>query len=213
VDIHRFYSFVSKRYRKDRIARFKAFCRSGTVVDFGGTGWIWDQIGDGYDVTLLNNFVETEAGKHQMICGDGCHAPFASKSYDMAFSNSVIEHVGNWDAQKRFANEMQRVGRTIFCQTPNRWFPVDPHSLTPFLHWLPQKLQSRWIFRIFGIRFWFSYYPVELQPAEMLSKRKMQELFPDCEIITEYAFGLPKSFIAFGPATGPQNGGANPVGS
>ncbi len=199
MNIHSFYSFISKRYRKGRIARFKSVFRGGRVVDFGGSAPLWDQIGDGYDVTLLNRFPETNAGKYRMIIGDGCRAPFASKSYDMAFSNSVIEHVGDREAQRRFADEMQRVGRRVFCQTPNRWFPMDPHSLTPFLHWVPQQLQTRWMFRFFGIRFWFSHFPQELEPAQMLSRRKMQELFPDCEIITEYAFGLPKSFIALTP--------------
>jgi hypothetical protein len=198
VDIHRFYNFVFKRSRRDRIAKFKSLFSSGKVVDFGGSAWLWDEIGDGFDVTLLNNFSQTNAGEYKMIVGDACRAPLASQSYDIAFSNSVIEHVGDWDAQKHFANEMRRVGKAVFCQTPNRWFPIDPHSLTPFIHWMPQKLQGRWLFRIFGIRFWFAHVPSELEPAQMLSKRKMQKLYPppEFEIVTEYAFGLPKSFIA-----------------
>jgi hypothetical protein len=196
VDIHAFYSLVAKKYRKGRIARFKSLFRAGSVVDFGGSAWLWNQIGDGYEVTLLNNLRGTDAGKYQMVVGDACRAPFASQCCDIAFSNSVIEHVGDWEAQSSFAVEMQRIGRVVFCQTPNRWFPIDPHSLTPFLHWLPQKLQSPRLFRIFGIRFWFAHTREELEPAQMLSKRKMQKLFPDCQIITEYSFGLPKSFIA-----------------
>ena len=56
----------------------------------------------------------------------------------------MIEHVGDAQSQRRFAREVARVGRAYWVQTPNRWFPVEQHLLTPFVHWLPKPWQ-RWI--------------------------------------------------------------------
>ena len=59
----------------------------------------------------------------------------------------MIEHVGNHGAQQRFAEEIRRVGRNYYVQTPNRWFPVEPHFVTPFIHYLPGSLQFPWLLR------------------------------------------------------------------
>ncbi len=126
MNIHSFYSFISKRYRKGRIARFKSVFRGGRVVDFGGSAAMWDQIGDGYDVTLLNNFPETNAGKCRMIIGDGCRAPFASKSYDMAFSNSAIEHVATGRPRGVSLMRCNGSGAGFFAKRPTAGFQWTP---------------------------------------------------------------------------------------
>jgi 2-polyprenyl-3-methyl-5-hydroxy-6-metoxy-1,4-benzoquinol methylase len=66
-------------------------------------------------------------------------SPSAARSFDIVFSNSVIEHVGDAESQQQFAHEIARVGRAYWVQTPNRRFPVEPHLLTPFLHFLPTR--------------------------------------------------------------------------
>ena len=77
------------------------------------------------------------------MAGDGRALPFRDEAFDVVFSNSVIEHVGDAASQRRFAREVARVGRAYWVQTPNRWFPVEQHLLTPLVHWLPKSWQRR----------------------------------------------------------------------
>ena len=69
--------------------------------------------------------------------GDACALPFADGSFDIVFSNAVIEHVGDIDRQRLFVAEALRVGRRVFLTTPNRWFPLEVHTRLPLVHWLP----------------------------------------------------------------------------
>lgn len=71
---------------------------------------------------------------------DGGQMPFADKSFDIAWSNAVIEHVGDRLAQRHFMRELLRVARTVFVTTPNRWFPFDLHTRYPLLHYLPKPV-------------------------------------------------------------------------
>src|SRR5262245_51092863 len=79
------------------------------------------------------------------VQADGRELPFADGQFDLGFSNAVLEHVaGGRDEQRRFLSELCRVAGRVFVTTPNRFFPVDPHSLLPFVHWLPDgELRSR----------------------------------------------------------------------
>jgi SAM-dependent methyltransferase len=74
----------------------------------------------------------------QTVLYDGRQMPFADKAFDIAWSNAVIEHVGDRTAQRQFLSELLRVSRTVFVTTPNRWFPFDLHTRYPLLHWLPK---------------------------------------------------------------------------
>jgi hypothetical protein len=96
------------------------------------------------------------------VVADGRELPFADGEFDVAFSNAVVEHVGGREDQERFARELCRVSKRVFVTTPNRLFPVDPHTLLPFLHWLPDGLRPR---RLDGIR--------------PLSSRELRALFPE----------------------------------
>ena len=68
--------------------------------------------------------------------GDGTNLRFADREFPIAYSNSVIEHIPK-HLQRAFADEVRRVGERYFVQTPNRWFPIEPHYLVPAWHWLP----------------------------------------------------------------------------
>lgn len=70
----------------------------------------------------------------------GGRFPFPDQSFDVVWSNAVIEHVGDRTRQLEFVREIARVGRRAFITTPNRHFPVEVHTLTPFLHWLPDPV-------------------------------------------------------------------------
>ena len=77
------------------------------------------------------------------VQGDACALPFADRSFDIVFSNAVIEHVGDIERQRLFVAEALRVGRRVFLTTPNRWFPIEVHTRLPFVHWLPERAADR----------------------------------------------------------------------
>ena len=119
----------------------------------------------------------------------------------MVFSNSVIEHVGDLARQKRFAGELRRVGQRLWVQTPAYEFFIEPHFLAPFFHWLPVawRIQTgRWA-TLWG---WLEKPSPQrvremVEEIRLLKKNEFQELFPDCQILTEKILGiLPKSYIA-----------------
>src|ERR1700748_1263247 len=63
------------------------------------------------------------------VRADGRELPFADRAVDPGFSNAVVEHVaGGRHGQRIFLAELCRVARRVFVTTPNRVFPVDPHS-------------------------------------------------------------------------------------
>src|SRR5262245_29480392 len=82
---------------------------------------------------------------------DGRIFPFSDGEFDVAWSNAVIEHVGtaatSRESQIRFIRELIRVSRRVYFTTPNRWFPVEVHTRTPLLHWLPKPYFDRYLRR------------------------------------------------------------------
>ncbi len=170
-----------------------------TVLDIGGGPFVWTLLRERPRVTILNL---REQGRkvewvHYLV-GDGCATALPDGSFDVVFSNSVIEHVGGIERQKQFAGECRRLGHGFFVQTPNRWFPFDTHTLTPFIHWLPARLFRR--FMRFSVRFLISRTDAsdieDFRNMRLLSKRELAELFPGAEIIEEKFCGLTKSLIA-----------------
>jgi len=121
------------------------------------------------------------------VQADGRELPFADGAFDLGFSNAVIEHVnGGRDGQRRFIAELCRVAGHVFVTTPNRWFPVDPHSLLPFVHWLPDGDLRRRALRARG----FDDVLAPLGPGELAS------LFPYPVRIVRRGMTL----VAVGPA-------------
>jgi hypothetical protein len=183
--------------------------RTGTrsILDLGGNVYDWQELPEGVRVTVLNvapNLaVEYDRERITYAQGDGRALAFADASFDLVYSNSVIEHLRVWEDQARFAREARRVGRSVFVQTPNRWFPVEPHFLAPFFHFLPKRFQ-----RVFLPRFSLRALLRRGDDADLgqlfrelrlLSAGELQALFPECEIVRERLFGLTKSLIATGP--------------
>jgi hypothetical protein len=183
--------FFRKRRLRDFNTRY-AECR--IIADVGGDPSIWDLIGRTNGVAIVNLWVPLDRGSLPFIIGDGCSLPFGDRSIDLAFSNSAIEHVGDFAHQSKFAQEMLRVGKKIYCQTPCRWFPIDPHLSAFFLHWLPRRWLTPTVLRYFTVNGWLSGRPYEYD-VTWLSKSQLRRIFPECTIKTERFFGLPKSFI------------------
>ena len=134
---------LSHRLRERRFRLFEQLVeplpRPLRIIDVGGTNGFWEQRGwagrDDVSITLVN--LEAEERRHENVhptAGDATDlADHADKTFDIAFSNSVIEHLYTLDAQTRMADEMRRVAPAHWVQTPNFWFPVEPHFLRSFL--------------------------------------------------------------------------------
>jgi len=103
------------------------------------------------------------------VTASGTELPFEDDAFDVAFSNAVVEHVGGQDEQHRFVTELCRVAPRVFLSTPNRWFPVETHTLVPFVHWLPRPAADR-AFAAVGRDNW--------EQVRLLSKRRLLGLFP-----------------------------------
>jgi hypothetical protein len=173
------------------------------VIDLGGREVMWRTVAWSPRVTIVNpEPVEVTDDRVEYVAGDARKLPFADNSFDLAFSNSAIEHVGTFEDQRRFAAEMMRVGRRVYCQTPNRWFPVEFHFLGLFVHWLPRSWFRYFVHRWMTLRGVLSK-PTREQSQELrgsirlLSRRELAELFPGCNIRTERVLGVAKSFVAW----------------
>jgi hypothetical protein len=203
VDIEPFFRLF-KGFRRERMRvfyrRFQIDAEA-TVLDIGGREFNWTLMPFVPRVTILNLSIEGErSGQFEWIIGDARELPFADQSFDVVYSNSVIEHLGTFEDQRRFADECRRVGRAYFVQTPNRNFPIEPHLLTPFIHWLSPEWQGR-LLRNFTLWGWITRPDPDacaryLQTTRMLTGTEFQSLFPEAEIRREYFLGLTKCFIA-----------------
>lgn len=192
------------RFRRRRMRLFFSLLAptsQARVLDIGGTPQTWNSESESetrFPVTLINirSNGPLEDDRFTAATGDATRLPFADDPFDIAFSNSVIEHVGTWEKQQEFAREARRVARSLWVQTPARSFPVEAHLLAPYIQYLPKTMQhrlARWTPR--GL----------LQPevvheivdeVRLLTYREVKELFPDCRILRERLFGLTKSYVA-----------------
>jgi SAM-dependent methyltransferase len=175
------------------------------IIDLGGTCAYWDQRGWGgrqdVEVTALNLRPDHQTHPNvEPAVGDVTDLPYDSLSFDIAFSNSVIEHLFTFEAQRKMAREVSRVAALYWVQTPNFWFPVEPHFLTVGWHWLPREARVRLLQRRgFG---WYERVP-ERERAEryvdefrILRPSELRDLFPDARIEREKVGPLTKSLIA-----------------
>jgi 2-polyprenyl-3-methyl-5-hydroxy-6-metoxy-1,4-benzoquinol methylase len=202
VNVHAFYRPILQYFRKGRMALFAdrfAIDQRTTVLDMGGGAFNWTMVRDRPQITILDVYDHPNKAPWAVyVVGNGCATNFETGSFDIVFSNSVIEHVGGFERQQQFAKECMRCGRSIFVQTPNKWFPFDTHTLMPFAHWLPQRIFKKLI--RFSPRFLVfksdSGDMEDFANMRLLSKRDLQELFPGVEIIEEKFCGITKSLIA-----------------
>jgi hypothetical protein len=201
MDIHQFYARISpplRRARMERLARELALSTTTRILDVGGTPPIWKLCPVQPDVTFLNIDRVPGVPEDRMICHDACDLPFPDQSFDVVFSNSLIEHLETWERQQKFTAEAQRVGRRVWIQTPDPRFPIEIHLLAPFVHWLPTRWQLD-AARYLSIRRWVDHSePPEiiLSSLRLIPRRELEELFPQGKIVTERFAGIPKSLIA-----------------
>lgn len=195
-----------RRITDDYIAA-KGSC---SIIDLGGTTAFWKIWKDAFDFDRVFvhciNLVGEDGGDAELANirferADACHLPeVADGQYDLAFSNSVIEHVGTWAQKRAFAGEARRIARSYAIQTPSFSFPIEPHARMPFIHWLPDPLRYR-IHLMRRTGFYAKAATIDdamraLEDATMLDQRQMRALFPDAQIEKERFLLLTKSFTA-----------------
>jgi Methyltransferase domain len=203
------YRFRERRFQHiqpliEAIIRQKGTCR---IADIGGTHYYW-KIAEEFvksnpvEIDLINlSHVDVCGSKFRSLTGDACALDaIADNSYDLVHSNSVIEHVGNWDRMTRMAHNVRRLAPQYYVQTPNVWFPYEPHFRVPFFHWLPEPARAAMLMR-FNLGFGGKRANLDaamrgVQSATLISAAQMRYLFPDAAIVRERAFGLSKSLMA-----------------
>jgi ubiquinone/menaquinone biosynthesis C-methylase UbiE len=177
------------------------------ILDVGGTQDFWELMAfmgePGIKITVLN--IEPQAvtfDNFTSVVGDATNLSlFADDSFDVVFSNSVIEHVGDAAQQRRMAREVDRVGRRYFIQTPNYYFPVEPHYHFLGFQWLPLAWRA-WLLNHFDLG-WAKRTPTiedarrSVGSIRLLRKRELMSLFPEANLYEEKFFGLTKSFIVY----------------
>jgi hypothetical protein len=191
-------------FRKKRIKQFLQLYpleKYPSIIDIGGTTFFWDMLNCPNNIIILNRTIPsgTTRANYKFVAGDARHLDFPDNSFDLAFSNSVIEHVGTLEDQKKFSAEMRRVSKAIYCQTPNRYFFVEPHLVTPFIHFLPRSWQRRLIrrFSLWGLMTKPDQNAIDnfLETTRLLTFSELRKLFPDCIILRERFMLMTKSFI------------------
>lgn len=203
---------LASRMRRRRFELFRSLLsrleRPVTVLDIGGTEYFWETMGYAAEmdvrIVLLNLYrAPVRRPGFRSVVGDAREMPrFGEDQFDVVFSNSVIEHVGDFEQQRRMAAEIRRVGKRFFVQTPNRYFPIEPHFLLPGYQFLPFEARV-FLLRHFELG-WVGRIPDPVQAAaavrevRLLDRSELEVLFPGARIYRERFCGLTKSFIVYG---------------
>jgi len=196
----RFKRFLFFRFLLDKLPK------PVSILDIGGTQDYWNMMGfsdERIQITLLNLEVQPVSGNSFVsVKGDATDlSAYADRSFDIVYSNSVIEHLFTKGAQQRMADEVRRVGKNYFIQTPNYYFPVEPHWVFPFFQFLPVN-----------VRVWMTMHlnlghigriedrvaaARQVKEVRLLTGEELQKLFPGSEMYEERFLGLTKSLVAY----------------
>lgn len=209
---------VQKRFRGKRFAHIERLIRemllskdSIRVLDAGGRVRYWNmlpaELRPRVTVTVLNYerdiqmFDDSVEGLSiECVSGDACNMPqYADGYFDLVHSNSVIEHVGSYANMLAFSKEVQRVGRAYFVQTPNFWFPIEPHYGRPLIHWLPGPLRIG-LSQLTSLGYMpktnFERAMIRGDCIKIISAGMMRQLFPRAQIQKERFAAMTKSIMA-----------------
>jgi SAM-dependent methyltransferase len=209
-------SFEKSFNQKFREKRFKFFLellatvktdKPIKILDIGGTEIYWERMNYAHapnlEITLLNlSEVPTKHPNFTSIKGDACNlTQFEDNHFDIVFSNSVIEHLFTKENQIKMANEVMRVGRNYYVQTPNYYFPLEPHWLFPFFQFLPFGTRV-FLTRNFSLgmkkKAENKAQAVEMvDEVKLLTVNEMKNLFPTGTLYKERFLGLIKSITLY----------------
>ncbi len=216
------YRATARRRRGELLVSMLRPATTDHILDLGGGdgSHIASILGPGHRVTVADISARdlpraAERGFETVLLAESGGLPFDDESFDIVFCSSVIEHVTGpkpwafacrsgrqfrkeaWKQQTAFANEIQRVGRQYFVQTPNRWFPIEAHIWLPGVQFLPRRVLVGLILPLLRRAGWPK---TTRSDFNLLSARDMRRLFPGADIVRERSaaltLGLTKSLIA-----------------
>lgn len=207
MNIHKVSRIFSSKFRAKRMAQFEKefnLCDDMDILDVGGSQYNWQLIRTNPQLTIVNlsEPQNWDYSKKNMkfAVGDGTKLAFRDKEFSLVYSNSVIEHLFSFENQQRFADEVKRIGKTYYVQTPAEEFFVEPHLITPFIHWFPEKIQRKLMrnFTVWGLitRPSQAYIDNFLNERKLLTYKAFKSLFPDATIRKEKFLFFTKSYIA-----------------
>ncbi|MGY4540003.1 2-polyprenyl-3-methyl-5-hydroxy-6-metoxy-1,4-benzoquinol methylase [Mucilaginibacter sp. UYNi724] len=176
------------------------------ILDVGGMEIYWERMNyldpAKIHITLYNLF-ENPASYNNItsVVGDATDlSRYADGEFDMVFSNSVIEHLYTKENQQKMADEIRRVGKSYHVQTPNYYFPIEPHWLFPMFQFLPKGLK---VFLTTNFKLGhIGKLPKEkaidvVNEVSLLKESEMKALFPDAQVYREKFAGLVKSITMY----------------
>lgn len=192
------------RFRRQRFRLFVQLLGvtpATRILDVGGAPKYWEEYSFPAHVTCVNLNPDIPEGRHGAgnivhVKANAADLPFCDRSFDVVFSNSLVEHVGA-DKQATVATEIRRVGNSYWVQVPCRHFFIEPHFRALFFWQFPAPV------RRFIARYWtalvtrHNYYLPEVDTMHLLDKEEMRLLFPDARILPETFLGMTKSLIAY----------------
>ncbi|TAF52156.1 MAG: class I SAM-dependent methyltransferase [Sphingobacteriia bacterium] len=196
---HQFFLSCLEQLRQKRTGYIR-------ILDIGGTKEYWQSMGfsaPDVRISLLN--LGPAAGPLEpymdSLVGDAKDlSDIPDQSYDLVFSNSVIEHLFSLNNQKAMAKEVQRVGKNYFIQTPNYWFPIEPHWVFPFFQYLPRSIRvlltqsGSW--GHIGQQKDLDSAKKQVDEVRLMTQAELANCFPGCRFYAEKWGGMNKSWIA-----------------
>ena len=135
----------------------------------------------------------------EAVIGDARDLPWPDKYFDAVYCNAVIEHLGDFENQKKMAAEIMRVGKRWFVTTPNRWFPFEFHLRLPFVTWLPGN-SYLYAGRIISYNHVQKKYMsgIKHDGLNLLTARRLKSCFPSSKIIKLRVTFMPETLVAVG---------------
>ena len=203
---------LGNKFRKKRFQYFENLLQSNfeekfpvKILDIGGMVHFWkdqDLLKSGkVEIIVLNlSAEEVQIKGLSSMAGDATDlSQFADGSFDLVFSNSVIEHLYTWENQQKMAKEAMRVGKKYFVQTPNRHFFMEAHYALPFVQYFPKNLTGFLLTKTRlsrGSKWDEKDAQQYLDEIRLLTYSERKTLFPGAKIYSEKFFGMDKSFTA-----------------
>jgi len=196
---------------KMRKARMKIFLdllakvpKPVRMLDIGGTEDFWKKMEfdePQVEIVCANLFTfEPKLPFIKSVKADATNMPeFGDKEFDVVFSNSVIEHVYTLENQVKMANEIRRVGKRYFVQTPSRYFPMEPHFLRIYWQFYPVALRKKMLMS--GDVGFIKQQATEedalreIEEIRLMTEKEMRECFPEASLVKEKFKGLTKSYM------------------
>lgn len=196
---------IALHFRKKRFEFFKTLIaplpRPLHILDVGGMPVFWEYMEfteDDVKITSYNTEpIETTSANITSMVGDARDMhEFKDKEFEVVFSNSVIEHVGTYDQQRKMAEEIERVGKRYIVQTPNRYFPIEPHAFFPFFQFFPLGLKVFVAAHAPDLG-WRVAHIGELTTIRLMTEKELRRVFPGAKVYKEKFLGLTKSLTIY----------------